>query len=232
MEIIVGKQGSQSFPITDGRVSRKHVKLTVLDDGNVQVEDLGSSNGTFINGVRIIKKVVDRNAVVRLGASYTFSIKDVLPNVATPPSPPKGPKVAPPPAEFSITHLKKVWEEYDEGLMVLNNKSRKIGLITRMSSIFTIGGGVLGGALRTLEGMEAVSNVSLVASGIGLLIMIYSIIQSASFDYAKAKKKLDEELEENYVCPNPSCRHFLGLKKFSILRQDKQCPYCRSKYIC
>ena len=53
MEIIVGRRGEQSFPIMDKAVSGKHLKLTTMPDGNVQVEDLGSTNGTFIDGVRI-----------------------------------------------------------------------------------------------------------------------------------------------------------------------------------
>lgn len=222
MSIIVGRQGNQPFPITDHTVSKKHVELTVLDDGKVQVKDLDSANGTFIDDVRIIKKVVDRNTVVRLGASYTFCIKDALPQVAPPP---------PPTPEYSIKPLKSVWDEYDAALMALAGKNRRIGLVTRLSSVFTIGGGVLGGALRSMDGLEAVSNISLVASGIGLVIMIYSIIQSVSFDYTKEKKALDDKFEQNYVCPNPQCRHYLGLKKYSILSQDKQCPWCRSKFI-
>ena len=37
MEIIVGRKGNQSFTITDMSVSGKHLKLTTLPDGNVEV---------------------------------------------------------------------------------------------------------------------------------------------------------------------------------------------------
>ena len=79
MEIIVGRKGNQSFTITDMSVSGKHLKLTVLPDGNVEVEDLGSSNGTFIDGVKIIKKVVSRNTTIQMGSRYTFKVSDVFP---------------------------------------------------------------------------------------------------------------------------------------------------------
>ena len=81
MEIIIGRRGEQSFPIMDKAVSGTHLKLTTMPDGNVQVEDLGSTNGTFIDGVRIIKKVVSRNTVVQMGSTFTFRINDVLPEV-------------------------------------------------------------------------------------------------------------------------------------------------------
>ncbi|MDO8684143.1 MAG: FHA domain-containing protein [Armatimonadota bacterium] len=47
----VGRQSSDVL-ITDGSVSRSHAKLT-LADGKLMVEDLGSSNGTFVNGQKV-----------------------------------------------------------------------------------------------------------------------------------------------------------------------------------
>ena len=35
MEIIVGRKGDQSFPITDNGVSSKHIKVRLLEDGLV-----------------------------------------------------------------------------------------------------------------------------------------------------------------------------------------------------
>ena len=81
MEIIVGRKGQQPFEITDRSVSGKHLKLITMSDGNVLIEDLGSSNGTFINGVRIIKKVVSRDTIVQMGQNYKFKIGNVLPEV-------------------------------------------------------------------------------------------------------------------------------------------------------
>jgi DNA-binding CsgD family transcriptional regulator len=40
-----------SLPVTG--VSRKHARVTVIDSGEVSVTDLGSRNGTFLNGRRV-----------------------------------------------------------------------------------------------------------------------------------------------------------------------------------
>ena len=50
-ETIVGRQ-SRAVPLTDGTVSRNHVRVTG-DDSAWMIEDVGSVNGTFLNGVRI-----------------------------------------------------------------------------------------------------------------------------------------------------------------------------------
>lgn len=49
-EFIIGKEGNQKFKISDKRnkVSRKHCKITIDDNGQWYVDDLDSTNGTYI----------------------------------------------------------------------------------------------------------------------------------------------------------------------------------------
>ncbi len=49
---VIGRQEGCDIVLSDDAISRQHVRITVLPDG-VKVEDLGSANGTFINGKRI-----------------------------------------------------------------------------------------------------------------------------------------------------------------------------------
>lgn len=51
-EIIIGRDASNLIAINDAEVSRKHAKLTQQNSTFV-IQDLGSTNGTFINGQRI-----------------------------------------------------------------------------------------------------------------------------------------------------------------------------------
>jgi adenylate cyclase len=50
--LVVGRGGASDIAIYDPTISRRHAELTVGADG-VRVKDLGSSNGTCINGARI-----------------------------------------------------------------------------------------------------------------------------------------------------------------------------------
>jgi pSer/pThr/pTyr-binding forkhead associated (FHA) protein len=49
---IIGRRQDCDLRIPLGEVSRKHCRLT-KDKGQVHVEDLGSSNGTYVNGQRV-----------------------------------------------------------------------------------------------------------------------------------------------------------------------------------
>jgi FHA domain len=69
-ELILGREdGSADLVIDDPGVSRCHARL-ITDAGGVIVEDLGSSNGTYVNGERISGPVeVATGDEVQLGAT-------------------------------------------------------------------------------------------------------------------------------------------------------------------
>ena len=50
--LIVGRAPTCDLPVFDPTISRRHAEL-VSDGANVKVRDLGSSNGTFVNGAKI-----------------------------------------------------------------------------------------------------------------------------------------------------------------------------------
>lgn len=56
-QLIIGRSPDLELALVEDMVSRKHAKLTVTDDGRITIEDLGSSNGTFVNGEQIAKPV-------------------------------------------------------------------------------------------------------------------------------------------------------------------------------
>lgn len=64
----IGKHSSNDFVVNDDTVSRYHAQLTLTDAGEIYIKDLGSTNGTFIDGKKISQetKLVAGN-VVRLG---------------------------------------------------------------------------------------------------------------------------------------------------------------------
>ncbi|HEX2660741.1 MAG TPA: FHA domain-containing protein, partial [Polyangia bacterium] len=51
-QAVIGRSSSAALQLIDGKVSREHCRLTVEGE-RVTVEDLGSQNGTFVNGERV-----------------------------------------------------------------------------------------------------------------------------------------------------------------------------------
>jgi S1-C subfamily serine protease len=56
--IVVGRGEDCHVVLDDGKASRHHAALTPLPDGGVRVEDLGSTNGTFVDGRRVTTPTV------------------------------------------------------------------------------------------------------------------------------------------------------------------------------
>ena len=66
--LVVGRSGSCDRVIDHPSVSRRHAKLT-LREGYLEVEDLGSSGGTWVKDGRIDSAVARDNDTVRFGAA-------------------------------------------------------------------------------------------------------------------------------------------------------------------
>jgi diguanylate cyclase (GGDEF)-like protein len=79
-EVIIGRGTKATIRIDDDGISRTHAKLT-CGDGVVHVEDLGSSNGTLVNGERLVAPVVLKDGdKLTLGATtiLKFSYSDEI----------------------------------------------------------------------------------------------------------------------------------------------------------
>lgn len=67
-EIIIGR-GSKTVHLTDGTISRNHARMTT-SNGRWTIEDQGSANGTYLNGVKLKKPTgVNRGDQIRVGAT-------------------------------------------------------------------------------------------------------------------------------------------------------------------
>lgn len=80
----LGRDITNDIVINDPEVSRHHMRLT-REAGGFTVEDLGSTNGTFINGLRLSGARPLRNGdMIGLGETVTLGFEVVLGSSAAP----------------------------------------------------------------------------------------------------------------------------------------------------
>jgi ABC transport system ATP-binding/permease protein len=77
---LVGRGKDCTITIIDPSVSRIHAKLTVERNGGINVEDLKSSNGSFVNGERIELASIGHQDIVRFGnVEFIAEFPDLAP---------------------------------------------------------------------------------------------------------------------------------------------------------
>lgn len=74
-EVSIGRDLANDIPVPDAEISRRHARFIVKEDG-VYIEDLGSTNGTFLNGVRLsAPKRLTNGDLVTLAESTVMSFE-------------------------------------------------------------------------------------------------------------------------------------------------------------
>lgn len=75
----VGRDPTNQIVINDSSVSREHAAIVAVGNDHI-LEDLGSANGTFVNGARTSRRILQHGDVVEFGA---FNLRYLNPKTAT-----------------------------------------------------------------------------------------------------------------------------------------------------
>ncbi len=67
-EIVIGRSSELDMVLVEDMVSRKHAKI-ITDDKTVTIEDLGSTNGTFVNGEKVRTSEIKDGDRILIGTS-------------------------------------------------------------------------------------------------------------------------------------------------------------------
>ena len=66
-EIIIGRSSDLDMVLVEDMVSRRHARISTDDD--ITIEDLGSTNGTFVNGEKIVESPLAEGDRILVGTS-------------------------------------------------------------------------------------------------------------------------------------------------------------------
>jgi lipopolysaccharide export LptBFGC system permease protein LptF len=217
MIIRIGKADDNDYIIDDAFVSRYHARLVRDMKGVLFVEDLNSTNGTFVNGNRVMKKKISTTDNVQLGSQYQLNITEALKfdNDYC--------------DEFAL--LKSVYNDYSkEKIRIQSSNQFKTRLFQSLPFAVL---GVAGLAISFFnkgtgnKGILIISGIlAICAPTIGIY---FGARQSAKIP--ELLQNLANKFKIDYVCPK--CGAFLGEVPWESLANKKQCPVatCKAKWV-
>jgi pSer/pThr/pTyr-binding forkhead associated (FHA) protein len=72
----LGRSTGADFIVDAALVSRVHCRFTVLPDGSLEIRDLESTNGTFVNGNRVGIAQLSAGDRVEIGRLELIALRD------------------------------------------------------------------------------------------------------------------------------------------------------------
>ena len=119
-EVTVGRADTD-LELNDAEVSRAHAVLRAQPDGTVEVEDLGSTNGTYIDDVPVTgpallgpgQQLRIGSTVLRLGGAAVTAAHAAPPTVEEP-----APAAAPPRQAFAVPTVRRRHGERSAALLM------------------------------------------------------------------------------------------------------------------
>ena len=82
--VTIGRNADNRIVIANNNISRYHCKIRLLTPLMIEIEDLGSANGTFADDEKLIpnKKCKYSSSVqIRLGKDYSINLVKIFPNI-------------------------------------------------------------------------------------------------------------------------------------------------------
>lgn len=243
MEIIIGREEGvrRLHCIADGRefnvglagcvpasVSRKHCKITV-NGSSMTIENIKPQNVTFVDGSQVFSKGITATSKVQLGNErYSIPLQQILqlatgkPQVAGAAQPMQPKQEAP---TFSLKPLQKVWKEYEERKLEIQEAAAKSANMSRLQGILSMCGMCIG----FIPGIDQALRIVIILAALG--VAVYFFFKGMSNDSVQKQiHDLDEEFRDKYKCPNPACGKPFGTTPYHMIEFNKQCPACGCKY--
>lgn len=239
-QIIIGKEGTQPFAITDPNVSRKHAYLNIDETTNVmQLVDNNSTNGTFVyNGISFVRLYanqpynVDFDTMIQIGPNTRFHIrrlfqKPVQPTNNKPQTNQEKPQPKPKTKKVDISHLRVISDNY---------RDEKISLDAKMNSVMGLRTGSMLISMISGTGVKLVTtSMSLVTSFLLSLVIavvlwatLQFIISNMSNKVMKRKMDIENDYAVKYCCPE--CHMSFKGKVYENILAEGRCPKCKVEY--
>jgi DNA-directed RNA polymerase subunit RPC12/RpoP len=210
-EWVLGRAGD--IKIGHDSVSSRHAKLT-RDGDSMILEDLGSTNGTYVNGAQVVRVVVKPSDTIVLGA-YTVDLRQLLAGAMTEDD-----------YAAAFARLRDVYETHSRAKIAM--QSTGAGRTTLVRAVPAALGMLLGALVGRAFGGSYVPLIGgAVGSAIGGLVGAF-LASDASKKQVVEMAELTRKFQTYYVCPK--CKRFFGDVPFEALQNQGACPSCKSRF--
>lgn len=217
--ITVGRKSDNNkvFDLPD--ISGQHARIHLLENGMFKIEDLSSTNGTYVNGYRIKTATVSADDQVRLSAGLIIDLP-VLFGIKQGPVIKNGQeneKAKANPLDFTeeFAKLESVYNNYKEGKKKILVANQRKQVVTRMAFMATP---LL---IQYFTGKIAISGASILLASAAQLV-------TGNMKHLDKIEELDNDFKIRYVCPNHACSQSLSYNSWTVWHITGQCPRCKA----
>ena len=200
--LLIGRGNDNHLVVKDEKVSSKHCCIKKLSDKEFIVEDMGSSNGTFLNGKRIMRAALTETDNLSL-AAYAIESRLIL-------------------SSFDYTSLKKgvVYEDFIRQEQIFHDFANlKITYDQYQKDKRRI---MKSNTLKSTGLRAGLSFIPVVGVALGILST------GVTGNVQEQLMELEEDFKRNYICPG--CYKFLGAEPFENMEKRGFCFACKTKW--
>mgnify|MGYP002288630033 CR=1 FL=1 len=210
-EYIIGLRHPESIqiPPKHNAVSGHHAKITVHDNGEWMLEDIGSTNGTYV-----VQPDGSLRQVSRMRITPATTIQLGPPTV-------NGYRFT---ASYVTKDLDPAWQALQADLFYIKSceekfksRARTFGWLQKTSSIIALGLTFLVDMVVTMDSQ------TMMFVRMGFMAVAPAIVGVAMDLSLKGREELLRK-RKGLVCPNPACQRPLGEREIEY----GACPFCKS----
>ncbi len=227
-DFTIGRSKENDFEFPIQQVSGRHATIKCLSENTFIVEDLHSSNGTFLNGYRIKRANCNRNDQLFLADQlFDFAVYFPLQNIRKeirdkfdlPPDKEISAAEKRSPNDFTLefAELEAVYKLYNEAKLNVQGKGMLKGHLLKAAP------GIVLTLVLTSLGLGAFSFIG------GSVGSIVGIMMSKTTSNQEKMQAIDDEFKVGYVCPK--CKNFLGALPWAGLAVKKSCERCKAIWV-
>lgn len=212
MEFILGRspKGENVRKIDNSYVSANHCRIWLDKESNIYyIEDLGSTNGTFVNGLLVKQMAIKGDDKILLGGEggYGTTLEKLL---AT-----SDDHIA----VHKLDDLRKIYEDYQRDMSKFKFKAQAYQSLRIIPT-------VLISVILAYFTYNDQKSVAIVTAVVVVLFIVISTVLIRKND-AKMRERITR-FQLTYVCPKT--RRFYGDRSWEVLQNEQTCSFCREKF--